>query len=274
MKIYSWNIFFRNGQLERAFAFIETLDFDVLCLQEVPEEFLFRLQKLPAHIAFAPDVDRIYPERIERNFLVILSRHEIVSHSAFALELPHVPLRTRLFVNAMRIINWTRIANRHGFYADIAVEGLREPLRVFCLHLTLAHPEARRHEFETAMREYDRRLPTLVCGDFNILDTPFVAPFNWLLGGSLSDAVRYQRERREFEKRIASLGLVNPLTGQRTHVISRQLDHILISRKLSVESAHVVSERIGSDHYPIHVEINLGGLSPMRVREHELVRVR
>lgn len=274
MKIYSWNIFFRNGQLERAFAFIEKLDFDVLCLQEVPEEFLYRLQKLPVHIAFAPDVDRVYPDHVERNYLVILSRHEIASHSVFALELPHPPFRTRLFVNAMRIVNWTRIANRHGFFADIAVEGLQKPFRVFCLHLTLAHPEARRREFETAMREYDRRLPTLVCGDFNILDTPFVAPFNWLLGGRFSDALRYQRERVEFEKRIARLGLVNPLTGQRTHVISRQLDHILISRHLSVESAHVIAERIGSDHYPIHVEINLGTVSPVRVRERELVRVR
>ncbi len=261
MKIYSWNIFFRNGKLKRALEFIENLDFDVLCLQEVPEEFLYQLQKLPVHIAFAPDVDRIYPERIERNYLVILSRSNIVSHSAFALELPHMPLRTRFFVHAMHVLHWTRTANRHGFYADIAMEESHQPLRVFCLHLTLAHPQARRREFETAMREYDSSIPTLVCGDFNILDTPFVAPFNWLLGGRLSDAIRYQRERHEFEQRIAELDLVNPLKGKRTHVISRQLDHILISKHLSVESACVVGERHGSDHYPINVKINTGKLS-------------
>ncbi|MBI2612579.1 endonuclease/exonuclease/phosphatase family protein [Candidatus Kaiserbacteria bacterium] len=257
MKIYSWNIFFRNGKLERAFKFIKELDYDVLCLQEVPEEFLDKLRKLPVHIAFAPDVDRIYPERIERNFLVILSRHPIVAHSAFALEVPFQPLRTRLFAKAMRPIYWSRVRNRHGFFADIQIEELPTPVRVFCLHLTLAHPEARRREFEIAMREYDATLPTIVCGDFNILDTPLVAPFNWLLGGRVSDALRYQRERAQFEERIARLGLANPLNGKRTHLISGQLDHILISQNLSIESAHVVSERIGSDHYPIHVEIDI-----------------
>ncbi|MBI4093592.1 endonuclease/exonuclease/phosphatase family protein [Candidatus Kaiserbacteria bacterium] len=265
MRIYSWNIFFRNGNLERALEFIKNLEFDVLCLQEVPEEFLAKLQKLSAHIAFAPDVDRIYPDKIERNYLVILSRHPIVSHSAFALELPDPPLRTRLVVKAMRIANWTRIANRHGFYADIAIEGSMTRLRVFCLHLTLAHPEARRREFETAMREYDPALPTIVCGDFNILDTPFVAPFNWLLGGSVGDALRYQRERAVFEERISTLGLVNPLSGQRTHVISRQLDHILISRHFPIASAHVVGERHGSDHYPIHVEIETASDHKVRI---------
>src|SRR3989344_5626658 len=187
MKIYSWNIFFRNGQLERAFEFIRNLDFDVLCLQEVPEEFLDKLRKLPVHIAFAPDVDRIYPRRIERNYLVILSRHKIVSHSKFSLEMLHQPLRTRLFVQAMRPIHWSRVRNRHGFFADIEIEGLSTLVRVFCLHLILAHPEARRQEFETAMREYDPQLPTIVCGDFNILDTPLVAPFNLVLGGRLND---------------------------------------------------------------------------------------
>lgn len=257
MKIYSWNIFFRNGQLERAFEFIRNLDFDVLCLQEVPEEFLDKLRKLPVHIAFAPDVDRIYPRRIERNYLVVMSRHKIVSHSKFSLEMPHQPLRTRLFVQAMRPIHWSRVRNRHGFFADIEIEGYMRPVRVFCLHLILAHPEARRKEFETAMREYDPAFPAIVCGDFNILDTPLVAPFNWLLGGRMSDVVRYQRERVEFEERIATLGLTNPLNGKRTHLISRQLDHILISRSLSLRAAHVVPERNGSDHYPIHVEIDL-----------------
>ena len=161
MKIYSWNIFFRNGKLERAIEFIRNLDFDVLCLQEVPEEFLYRLQKLPIHLAFAPDVDRIYPKRIERNYLVILSRHRIIFHNKFSLEVPHQPLRTRLFVQAMRPIHWSRIRNRHGFFADIEIKGLSTIVRVFCLHLILAHPEARRREFEIAMREYDPAHPTM-----------------------------------------------------------------------------------------------------------------
>lgn len=275
MSIYSWNIFFRNGKLERALEFIKNLDFDVLCLQEVPEEFLGKLRALPAHVAFAPDVDRIYSDRVERNYLVILSRHQIAAHSSFALEMPHRPIRTRLFVQAMRSVAWTpRVRNRHGFFADIEVKGVPTPMRVFCLHLTLAHPETRRKEFETAMREYDPALPTIVCGDFNILDTPLVAPFNWLLGGPVSDALKWEREREEFELRIAELGLTNPLNGKRTHLIGRQLDHILVSRSLPLRSARVVPERIGSDHYPIHVELNFERAGTMSFKEPELVRVR
>ena len=40
MKIYSWNMLFRNTDLDRAFSFIKSLDFDVFCLQEVPEKNL------------------------------------------------------------------------------------------------------------------------------------------------------------------------------------------------------------------------------------------
>src|SRR3989344_1419848 len=162
MKVYSWNIFFRNTDFDRAFRFIEQLDFDVLCLQEVPESFLERLSKLNVHVASAPDVD---------------------------------------------------------------------------------------------MREIAPSSPTIVCGDFNILDTPLVSPFNWLLGGRVSDALRWRRERREIESRFAATGFVNPLRGRYTHIFGAQLDHILVSPEFSVISAKVERRWIGSDHYPVSVEL-------------------
>ena len=255
MKVYSWNIFFRNTDFDRAFRFIEQLDFDVLCLQEVPESFLERLSKLNVHVASAPDVDRLFPHGTEHNFLVILSRHKIVSKSAFAFTTLTMPLRTRLFVRAMRRAHWSRVENRHGFFADIAVEGYTKPVRVFCLHLILAHPAARQQEFDVAMREIDPSSPTIVCGDFNILDTPLVSPFNWLLGGRVSDALRWRRERREIESRFAASGFRNPLRGRYTHIFGAQLDHILVSREFSVVGAHVERRWIGSDHYPVFVEL-------------------
>ena len=255
MKIYSWNIYFRNGQLEKAFAFIKALDFDVLCLQEVPETFLARLQELPVHLAYAPEVDRLFSHGTERNYLVILSRYKILSQNVFPFAILHLPFRTRLFIRVMRRMHWSRVANRNGFFADISVPHIQTPMRVFCLHLVLAHPEARRKEFGIAMREYDKELPTVVCGDFNILDTPYVTFFNWLLGGKMSDAVLWRRERRAFEREISALGLVNPHYGKRTHILAKQLDHILVSRSLSIESARVALLKPGSDHYPVHVEI-------------------
>lgn len=138
MKIYSWNIFFKNGKLGRAFEFIKTLDFDVLCLQEVPEEFLARLRELPYHVVSQTEVDRFLPGGKERTLLVILSKHDIVRHGVFPLEVPHTPLRTRLFVRAMRPLNWSHIENRQGLYADIMVEGFPTPVDHILVSRTLS----------------------------------------------------------------------------------------------------------------------------------------
>ena len=256
MKIYSWNIFYRNPQLESAYQFIKNLDFDILCLQEVPEDFLERLKKLSCHIAFAPEVDRLFSHGIEQNFLVILSRHPVIRTEKFSLPMPHIPRRTRLLVKAMRPLHWSSVRNRHGFYADIAPNGLSSIIRVFCLHLFLAHPEVRRNEFDIAMKHLDTKFPAIVCGDLNVLDSPFASSFNWLLGGRPSDAFAWRRERREIERQFAKHRLLNPLSGKATYLFPRcQLDHILVSRQLPVERAVVIPERVGSDHNPIQVTI-------------------
>jgi endonuclease/exonuclease/phosphatase family metal-dependent hydrolase len=129
-------------------------------------------------------------------------------------------------------------------------------VRVFNIHLPLVHPHIRAEEFERIMVERDDGRPTIVCGDFNILEKPHITPINWLLGGSVSDALRYKRERTHIEKRFISYELNNPLHGKMTHPFSlSQLDHILVSRSFSIKNAEVIRDRFGSDHNPIRVTI-------------------
>lgn len=256
MKIYSWNMLFRNRELDRAFDFISQNDFDIFCLQEVPEEFLKRLQTLPHHIAFRTDVEKLYRSEIIPMFNVILSKHSITAQG----EIPFpdywhlLPLRTRLFVRFMPQELFSKIKNRGGLYIDMAVGGA--PIRVFNLHLILAQPAWRLKEFETAMAERDPSRPTIVCGDFNTIEAPHISILNWILGGRVSDAFLHRRERTNINNHFIQHELINTLAGSITHQLSRsQLDHILVSHSFSIQKAEVLPDRIGSDHHPIRVEI-------------------
>ena len=257
MIIYSWNMLFRNRELERAFEFIVESDFDIFCLQEVPEVFLQRLQTLPYFIAFRTDVERLFTAGTVRNYVVILSKHPIKSQG----EIPYpdywsaLPLRTRLFVQLMPSKFFSRIRNRGGLYVDVLPEG-GVLTRVFNLHLILAQPSWRLKEFETAMAEHDKSRPTIVCGDFNTIESPHMSILNWILGGRVSDVALYNRERTHIEQRFVEHKLTNVLSGGITHPLSRsQLDHILVSHSFSIENAKVLPDRIGSDHHPIRAEV-------------------
>lgn len=248
---------FRNRETDRAFKFIAESDFDIFCLQEVPEEFLKRLQTLPYFIAFRTDVERLFVSGTKHNFVVILSKHKIIAQGEILYpDYWHLlPLRARLFVHLMRPFHSSRIRNRGGLYTDVMMG--EHALRVFSLHLILAQPSWRLKEFERAMAERDASRPTIVCGDFNILEAPHITILNWLLGGRVSDIVLYRRERTHIEKRFIAHELTNPLKGEITHPLSRsQLDHILLSHHLIVTHAEVIPDRYGSDHHPILVALS------------------
>ena len=113
MKIYSWNILYRNKEAEQAFDFIAHADCEIFCLQEVPEDFLKRLQTLKCSIAYRIEVERLLPEGISKNYGVILSRYPVVNTG----EIPfpdywsQLPLRARFFVHMMPSKFFSKIRN-------------------------------------------------------------------------------------------------------------------------------------------------------------------
>jgi len=247
---------FRNRELDRAFDFITKSDFDIFCLQEVPEDFLKRLQTLSCFIAFRIDVERLFKRGTERNFVVTLSKYPIITQGeiSFPDYWHFLPLRSRAFVHLMPDKYFSKIRNRGGLHTDIKIG--EKSVRVFNLHLVLAQPAWRLKEFELAMAERDISRPTIVCGDFNTLEKLHVTLLNWLLDGSISDAFLYRRERTTIEKHFVEHKLINPLRGKSTHALSRsQMDHILVSHALSIKKADVLPDRVGSDHHPIRVDL-------------------
>lgn len=249
---------YRNRELDRAFDFIKNADFDIFCLQEVPEAFLARLQTLPCYTAYRTDVERFKRNHTEHIFIVILSKHPIEMHEeiSFPDYWSILPIRSRLFVNLMPHRLFSRIRNRNAIYADISVPNISKTIRVFNLHLILARPAWRLKEFETAMIDRNPEQPSVICGDFNTLQSLHITPLNWILGGRLRSVVLRNRERTHIEKHFVEHKLTNALSGEITHPISQsQLDHILVSNSFLIKNAFVLPDRIGSDHHPIFVEV-------------------
>jgi endonuclease/exonuclease/phosphatase family metal-dependent hydrolase len=255
MIIYSWNMLFRNRELDRAFEFIAKSDFDIFCLQEVPDKFLKRLQTLPCHLAETIDANHLF--RVPSTHrAVILSHYKIIESKRipFPDYWMELPWRAKALVWLLSSFGWSKRTNRAALFADVITpEG---KVRVFNLHLVLATPEKRLREFEQSLAERDPSIHTIVCGDFNTIEAPHVSILSWLLGGRVSDTLLYRRERTHIEARFVEHELVNPLRGKVTHSFGgSQFDHILVSHSFSIKSASVLPDRIGSDHHPIRVEI-------------------
>jgi endonuclease/exonuclease/phosphatase family metal-dependent hydrolase len=256
MTVYSWNMLFRNPDLRGALDFIRGAEFDAFCLQEVPERFLPELESLPYHFAKAVDVERL-SGGTQLVYLVILSKHPIERSASvpFPDYWERLPLRAKAAVYALRPLHFSRIRNRSGMYADLRTP--RGTVRLFNLHLVLAHPSLRAGEFERAMLERDRAIPMIVCGDFNVLEAPHITPLNWILGGKVSDMLLFRRERGDMERRFGMHEVVNALRGAVTHPFSRsQLDHVLCSRHFAVRSAQALADPHGSDHRPVRAELD------------------
>ena len=256
MKIYSWNILYRNKSLDDAFEFISHADFDAFCLQEVPGSLLKQLQTLSYSLAFRTDTEKKIGSDTVVMYNVILSKFPTTRQK----EIPFpdywtfLPWHTHLFVRLMPSRFFSRTQNRGGLFVDLVVSG--RTVRVFNLHLALAHPAARIKEFEQAMLERDPTLPTIVCGDFNILESPHITPLNWIMGGTMRDMFFSSAERTHIEKRFVEHSMTNALRGSVTHPLSKsQLDHILVSHDFSIKNASVLPSRTGSDHHPILVEV-------------------
>ena len=257
MTIYSWNMLYRNRELDRAFAFISHADFDIFCLQEVPEAFLEQLRTLPYASSVRLDGERLLSTGSVRNYIVTLSKYPITAEKEISFDdyWTAFPLLARLFIRVMPSRFFSPTRNRGGLAVDVSHK-TGASLRIFNLHLVLAHPAWRLKEFGRAMLERDPAQPTIVCGDFNILEAAHIAPLNWLLGGRFSDALRYRRERSVIERRFAEHELANLLAGRITHPLSHsQLDHILVSHSFTIKNAEVLPDRIGSDHHPVRAEI-------------------
>lgn len=262
MKIYSWNVFCYNRRLDSVMKFIKELDYDVLCLQEVSGELLERLKELPEELAYHVDIIRLVaPNREAYQYVAILSKYPMIYRGTLQYEDIPLPPRVRLFIRFMKVLGWSLVTERGAVYADIKV-GERE-IRVFSVHFTLAGPGKRAEEFHTVLSHVKRGRPTVIGGDFNVIERPILKILAWLLGSPVQEGLPWYPERSLFEERFVLNGFQNPLRSRITHGFSKsQLDHVLVSQDLPVADYWVHTDLHGSDHYPVAVELGLPRATP------------
>lgn len=188
MKIYSWNIYCFNKRIPEVASYIEQLDFDVLCLQEVTPELLERLKSMPFHLAYHVDVIRLTLERDRYPYYVaILSKHPLQNQGTLQFFDFRLPFHTRLFIAFMSLFQWSFVTERGALYADIAYG--ERLLRVFSVHLTLWGAGNRLKEFDAVIGHVEPAQPTVICGDFNVLEYGPMKILNWLLGAPLQEGM-------------------------------------------------------------------------------------
>ncbi len=250
---------YENKELDRAFEFIKNSNFDVFCIQEVSEEFLARLKSLPYSISYINEIKLTSAIRSFPVHSVILSKYPITKQEEIAFTDFLPPIRKKIIRYILSLLHTEKIIkreNRTSFFADIQTDF--GPMRIFNLHLPLSYPMQRIKELKESMTNYNPENRTIICGDFNILETFYISVLNWLLGGRLSDWIFHNRERKYMEEYFKKLGFSNPLYRHVTHPLSQsQLDHILVPSPSVIKSVYVGTNRLGSDHCPIRIEADL-----------------
>jgi len=254
MKIYSWNVLCYNKKVAEVASYIKDLDFDVICLQEVTPQLLQELKTLPYHLTYHVHALQLYKaNNTERNYVAIVSKHQFVGHHTFEFADFPFPKYTRALIKMFAKFDWEFVSERGGIYADVRIDG--KVVRVFSVHLTLWGPKNRANEFALVAQYVDPAMPTVIAGDFNVIESPPLKILNALLGASFKESLPTYPERRKFEELFEKYDFDNPLRGHVTHDFSKsQLDHILVSKDIDVKTTIIQAELHGSDHHPVGIE--------------------
>lgn len=241
MQIVTWNIYKDNKKLHKVVEGINTFGADVICLQEVPDEFAQRLKDLEGYNVFITDEFH--------SKMVILSRLEVVGMGDVSHEETFTTFEK---VHKRYEKKYTQRLKSH--FVDVIKEEVR--YRVFNTHLPLrVPPKVRMHYLDTILGNFHEEAENILCGDFNPVGKfPFNMLWGWAHSYNLVDYLHH--EPMMLRKKFKQLGMKNVFRFRCTHPVTRQqLDYILTPKTLKVKKKKVYSKRFASDHRPLMVEV-------------------
>jgi exodeoxyribonuclease-3 len=254
MKLISWNV---NGIRAVAkkdfFNYFESMDADVLCLQETKAQ----------------------DEQVQE-VLKSLFGYYVYSHSA-----------VRPGYSGTAIISKTQALNEtHG----IGVEDFDQEGRVLCLEFDgfflvnvyvpnsgndlkrLGYRQQWDKAFHSYLKDLEESKPVIACGDFNVAhkDIDLARP-----KPNYNKSAGYMQEEIDGMDRFTQNGLVDTFrhfypekseryswwsyrAGARAKNVGWRIDYFLVSKSFlpSVRDSFILNEVMGSDHCPVGIELN------------------
>lgn len=254
MRIISWNIRYGNSEAKNLISYALTFKPDILCLQELDSELIPWIRNTYPHYFVYGCLEVSHTDPHKQRFLCTVTNVRADRINVINYDQTHQhSIYEKLFFGKLH--HWTE---RHAaLVITVPLAGVQ--LRIVNLHLSAADSA---HERITAFRYIVRNLrdlaiPTVFCGDFNIIDNMFYRlSLGWMLNYSRGD---YRiSERRVFERIFQRFGFVNIFRNMSTYMFpwkGWQLDHILVSEYVRVSNYIIGKKRFNSDHRMILVDI-------------------
>lgn len=250
MRIISWNVYVHNKRLKRAVAYVLSLAPDVVCLQEVPSSLLPALAALPNYSltsCFDWKHDR---DETKHAYICTLTKMKPKSQERYVYDTER---STSIFTHAYT--NIYHIQEQHQAIVVTLAVGKNRSIRIVNTRLSCAVGIGDRLREFTALVQQTKHptIPTLYCGDFNILDNqPVNKLTGWIRGFTRRDYTLNERDL--FEKIWKEEGVTNIFKGSSTTFYSvgntplLQPDHILVPQSVFCSMHRIIQTRFGSDH--------------------------
>src|SRR5688572_27920077 len=237
MKIISWNVLTQNENIEKGLDFIFEQNPDVICLQELPQNILEKLESSK-----------------QWNITSVIDFHHLKTNTnSYVAILSKVPVdNTGRFVYFGKKINsiysnivykaWAKIVEMHeAIYVDINLGNTE--YRIVNAHLSCStNTRNKLSQLEKVLNLRNTPGHTIMCGDFNLIGNNLINKLiGWIREYSLED---YKiDEVNSVIKLFNKYGFTNIFKGKST--ISNlnhkmfQLDYILADNKLSAKNTKI-----------------------------------
>jgi len=253
MRIITWNVRFKNPRARFLIDHALSHTPDIMCFQEFPESMIPYLKQRGFTVTEAHD----FVSRVGglNSCIVIASKKKPIStHTINYSHIKNASLLSRWVYTRM-----AKMTEQHLAPVSVISHG-GGTVQITNARLSCAvGTRERLKEFETILAQLKPTIPTILAGDFNIVDNPF---FNlitgWVRGFHVPEY--FINERKAFERMVAHHGYTNIFRKRSTSITNHpllQFDHILIPKDAHVTYHIIEKKRFGSDHRMLLADIEM-----------------
>lgn len=252
MKLITWNVNNANLYLKRLLTLIDENNPDVLCLQEVPENFLDKIYSKTEY-SWVTIYDSKSNKPNKSMYILIGSKYKIINKGH-----KYLTEGNKSFLSSIYYVKFTFREEYIGInYIDIEINN--KPYRIVTFRMSTAiGPTDRLKHMETVFNEIVIPGRTIIAGDFNVFKNPvFIWLFGFLRGYTLKE--HFMKEYEKFNQMLTEKHFVNIFKGSCTMipcVLNEQADYIVIPDNIKNYKSKIMGKYL-SDHNMLMLECDL-----------------